>query len=116
MSINPSFSFAFNIGKAFLDQPSHPITVPREQVDYAALEASSLNRQKLSLLFPRGERNAERFYTLYQGTAGRGPYYQLQLRGERRDLPVYLKLHDRLLVILFKYGHGSYVVLEYRDE
>lgn len=116
MSINPSFSFAFNTGKAFLVQPSHPITVPREQVDYAALEALSLNRQELSLLLPRGERSPERFYTLHKGTAGFGPYYQLQLRGERRDLPGYLTLHDRLLVIMFKYGNKSYVALEYRDE
>jgi hypothetical protein len=74
MSINPSFSFAFNIGKAFLNEPGHPITVPQEQVDYAALEASGLNRKKLSLILPRGEQSAERFYTLYHGTAGYGPY------------------------------------------
>ena len=115
MSIRPAFTFGFNAGKSFLAEVGHPITVPREQVDYTALQASGLNRKRLLLILPRGECDTERYYTLYDHTAGYGPYHQLQMRGEDRTLPPYLKIGERLVVLLFSYGQHSFVALEYRE-
>jgi hypothetical protein len=116
MSTSPSFAFSFNVPKTFLTEPGHPITVPKEQVDYHALETAGLDHAHLRLIFPQGEQNTEQFYTLYRGqTEQRGPYIQLQMRGRERALPAYLKLKDRLVVLVYRYGRRSFVVLEYRD-
>lgn len=115
------FGFKFNVGASFLDERHHPITVPREQVDYQALEASGLNRRHLHVIFSRGESHDDQYYTLYpkdeteSGMAGRGPYHQLQMRGDFRTIPAYLKLDDHLVILIYKVGSKSFVTMEYRD-
>ncbi len=103
-------AFYFTVNPSFLGEKGHPITVPRSQVPYRALESEGLNQKNVTIIFPRGERFKGQ---LYHGRSGWGKYYRLQMRGEDRTLPTYIKLHDRLLVALFKVGALSYAVLEY---
>jgi hypothetical protein len=104
--------FRFTINQSFLRNAGHPITVPKGQVPCSSLEAEGLNEKNVTLILPRGERFEGQ---LYHGEAGYGEYYQLQVRGENRTLPAYLKLQDRLLVVIFKAGSHSYAALEYRE-
>jgi hypothetical protein len=104
--------FRFTVNQSFLGTKGHPITVPKSQIPYKALEAEGLSEKSVTIIFPRGERSEGQ---LYHGKAGFGEYYQLQVRGEDRSLPRYIKLQDRLLVVLFKAGARSYAVLEYRE-
>ena len=104
--------FRFTMNQSFLGNQGHPITVPKSQVPYKALEAEGLSQKNVTIIFPRGERFEGQ---LYHGEAGFGEYYQLQVRGVDRTVPSYIKLHDRLLVALFKGGARSYAVLEYRE-
>ena len=85
--------FRFTVGKVFLENKGHPITVPKSQVPYRALEAEGLSQKNVTIIFPRGERFEGQ---LYHGEAGYGEYYQLQVRGDDRTLPRYINLHDRV--------------------
>ena len=104
--------FRFTVGKAFLEYEWHPITVPRSQVPYRALEAEVLSK-RITMIFPRGERLEGQLH--YGPHSGFGEYYQLQVRGVDHTVPSYIKLYDQLLVALFKSGARSYAVLEYRE-
>ena len=104
--------FRFTAGKAFLENNGHPITVPKSQLPYRTLEAEGLCQKHVTIVFPRGERFEGQ---LYHGEAGYGEDYQLQVRGEDRKLPKYIKLHDSLFVTLAKVGERTYATLEYRE-
>jgi len=104
--------FRFTVNKSFLEYNWHPITVPKSQVPYRALEAEGLS-QRITIIFPRGERLEGQLH--YGPHSGFGEYYQLQVRGADRTVPSYIKLHDRLLVVLFKGGARSFAVLENRE-
>ena len=104
--------FRFSVNQSFLGNTGHPITVPKGQVPYSSLKAEGLSEKNVTIIFPRGERREGQ---LYHGEAGYGEYFQLQVRGEDRTLPSYIKLQDRLLVVLFKAGSRSYAALEYRE-
>lgn len=100
----------------FLTRLAIQSTIPKGQIDYAALEASDIDLGNLTPVFPRGERGTEQFYLTTPGeTKQRGDYRQLQMRGSNRRLPGYLNLDDRLLIVLCRYGERSFVILEYRD-
>ncbi|MGI8617550.1 MAG: hypothetical protein ACR2L6_00480 [Gemmatimonadaceae bacterium] len=115
MVASPSFLFAFNVGQAFLGPVGHPITVPKEQIDYTDLDSSGIDLGDLAVVFPRGERKAGYRYSIRSGeTAQRGAYRQLRMTGTERRLPSYLDIGDRLLVLICKYGPESLVILEYR--
>lgn len=102
--------FQFTVRKAFLENRGHPITVPKGQVSYRALEADGLNQKNVTIVLPRGERFQGQ---LYHGEAGYGEYYQIQARGADRTLPKYINLHDQLFVTLAKVGGRAYATLEY---
>jgi|SRR6267143_1182557 len=104
--------FRFTVGRAFLENQGRPITIPKSQVPYRALEAEGLSQKTVTIVFPRGERFEGQ---IYHGEAGYGEYYQLQMRGENRKLPKYIGLHDRLFVALSKVGGRTYATLEYRE-
>jgi len=104
--------FRFSVNQSFLSESSHPITVPKSQVDYKTVDNLRLDRKNLTLICPRGERIQGH---LYAGTAGYGPYFQIRLLGENRRLPSYFKLSDKLIVLLFRVGTKSYATLEYRE-
>lgn len=103
--------FWFFVNKSFLTKTTHPITVPRGQVDYKAIETAGLDQDRLIVVLPRGERFEAH---LYSNVNNRGHYLQLQFHGNKRGLPRYLKLDDHLLVLLFRFGSKTYAVLEYR--
>jgi hypothetical protein len=104
--------FRFTVGRAFLKNKGHPITIPKSQVPYRALEAEGLSQRSVTIVFPRGERFEGQ---IYHGEAGYGEYYQLQMRGEKRTLPRYISLNDRLFVTLAEVGGRTYATLEYRE-
>jgi hypothetical protein len=104
--------FRFAVTQSFLNVTTHPITIPRSQVDYKTVEASNFDRKNITVILPRGERiNGH----LYSGSAGYGPYFQIRLHGENRKLPTYFKIDDKLIVLLFRVGARSYATLEYRE-
>src|SRR3990172_12083858 len=94
-------SFAFNVNRSFLEDKSHPITVPKAQ--YPALKAEGFSSgTNLTIFFPHGERFAGH---LYSSRGGYGWYYQLRLRGKgSAPFPDYLKDGDGLFVALAKVG------------
>ena len=102
--------FRFTVNRSFLVNRQHPITVPRSQVPYRALEAEGLSHDHIKVIFPQAEQFEGK---LYYGEAGFGEYYQLQLCGENRTLPCYIQRDDQLLVALLKDDARSYAVLKY---
>ena len=68
--------FTFKVNSSFLSWPSHPITVPRTQIDYSDLEAEGLDRGSLTVVCPDGTSVSGE---MYSGTAGYGPYYQIRM-------------------------------------
>lgn len=69
-------AFRFKVNRSFLEWPSHPITVPRSQVDYQSLERELGHTDSLEIITPEGERLRG---TLHYGVAGYGPYYQIRI-------------------------------------
>jgi len=67
--------FQFRIGKAFLDYPWHPITIPKKH--YKRLEQEELSVNSVSINSPFGATNGSIFY----GQAGYGAYYQIKMDG-----------------------------------
>lgn len=104
--------FRFTVNQSFLGNSGHPITVPKGQVSCPSLKAEGLSEKNVTIIFPLGERREGQ---LYHGEAGYGEYYQLQVRGKDRTLPSYIKVQDRLLVVLFKAGSRTYAALEFRE-
>lgn len=68
------FTFTFRINRSFLTYRSHPITIPKSQVDYGVIAAEGLTPDLL-LVLPNGEKIDGQ---LYSGVAGYGPYYQIR--------------------------------------
>lgn len=104
--------FWFFVNKSFLTKTTHPITVPRSQVDYKAIKAAGIDQSRLIVILPRGQRFEAH---LYSGVNNRGHFLQLVFHGDDRRLPGYLNLNDHLIVLLFRLGLRSYAVLEYRE-
>jgi hypothetical protein len=72
-------TFRFILNRSFLAYPWHPITVPRTQVSYRALQNELGHVREGRLRFPDGSSVAVR---LNRGFAGWGEYYQLKSQGE----------------------------------
>jgi len=85
------------------------LTVPRSEVDYAAVELERINQGTLTVIFPYGERREAH---LYGGEAGFGDYYQIRFHGADRSLPSYLQLNADLIVILIRFRESNYVIIE----
>ena len=103
-------SFEFTVNKSFLGGSGHPITIPKSQLPYKELLSLGLDHKHIVVTLPHGERyEAE----VHHGTAGFGEYYQLRFTNSP-SLPGYLKLNDRLIVLLRKASDRSHATLEYR--
>ena len=48
--------FRFIVNQSFLGNQGHPITVPKSQVPYKALEAEGLSQKNVTIIFPRPSR------------------------------------------------------------
>ena len=105
-------NFPFRVNSSFLNKNTHPITIPRGEVSYRVLESAELHREQYIIIYPKGERVPGH---MYSGVAGRGPYYQLTVRAAPRDVPSYLKLNDKLLVLLVRRYAKNYAILEFRE-
>jgi hypothetical protein len=66
--------FAFTINRSFLHYSSHPITIPRTQVDYSTLDKENL-LGAVTIILPSGRTVRGQ---VYSGTAGFGPYHQIR--------------------------------------
>ncbi len=101
--------FRFFINNSFLKYSSHPITIPKSQVNYKNLIADNLDIGDFILLLPKGEILKGH---IYRGISGYGEYYQIRIYPDQQ-FPSYLLLNDQLIVILFRYNRKSYCILEY---
>lgn len=104
-------SFEFTANKSFLDGSGHPITIPKSQLAYDELRSLGLDHKQVLVTMPHGERYEA---DIYHGVAGYGEYYQLRFTSGNLSLPSYLRLNDRLIVLLEKSAGRSYATLEYR--
>lgn len=103
--------FDFTANKSFLDGSGHPITIPKSQLAYEKLRSLELDHEHVMVTLPHGERYEAQ---IYHGTAGYGEYYQLRFTSGSRGLPSYLKINDRLTVLLKNAAGRSHATLEYR--
>ena len=103
--------FQFWINKSFLEYPSHPITIPKSQIDYDKLREFHLDSGNYTILFPRGEK-VNGF--MYHGIAGYGQYYQLRFNRDQ-ILPQYIYNGGKLLVVLLCRSSLRYAILESID-
>jgi len=104
-------SFEFTVNQSFLHAFGHPITIPKSQLVHDELLSLRLDHKHVFVTLPHGERyEAE----IYHGNAGYGEYYQIRFNGGSRILPDYIKLNDRLIVLLEKAAGRSHAMLEYQ--
>lgn len=104
-------SFRFRINDSFRRYSTHPITVPKTQVEYKKIEQEGFSRGDLTIIFPKGERIRGH---MYSGVAGFGPYYQIRFY-PNQHLPEYLATGTRIMVLLHKDGNHCYAIMEFRD-
>lgn len=98
-------AFPFVVGKAFLS-PSHPITIRKAY--YAELEAEGLALGGVFITTPRGHMRG----TIYFGSAGWGPYYQIRARGGSRSVTDGgFTVGQRIIVAIERTGIGVLVTL-----
>ena len=104
--------FTFSINSSFLNESAHPITVPKSQVEYTAITAEKYDLKNVTVVFPRGE---EMTGYLYSGTAGYGSYYQLRFHTQSGKLTAYLKVDDKVAVIICRVSGKTYSFIESVD-
>lgn len=97
--------FTFRVNKSFQERRSHPITVPKGQVDYAAVEAEGLVGPA-TIVAPDGRRVPGK---VYAGVAGYGPYYQVRADRHEEDPLGRIPLGSRLRVAVRREGDGRVV-------
>jgi hypothetical protein len=88
-------AFDFTVNPSFLITRSHPITVPKSQVEYRRIEAELGDARRLRVTDPDG---SYVWGKLYEGTAGYGPYYQIRMDGRPNDAFFGLRPHTRVRV------------------
>ena len=88
-------SFTFKINKSFLQNPSHPITIPKSSVDYKIINAMDKALTDSVIVCPDSTKIKGR---IYSGMAGYGPYFQIQMQGYSRDPLFQLEKKELLLV------------------
>lgn len=103
--------FQFTVCDSFLDKSTHPITVPSSQINYETLKSAKLHEGDFNIIFPCGENIRGKMNT---GIAGYGRYYQIRKKPRSTGkIPEYIKINDRLIVILFRLNQKNYAVIEY---
>ena len=104
-----SIAFPFSINQSFLDY-FHPITIPK--IHHDKLRETKLDGEKYIIIYPKGESLTAK---MYHGRSGQyKEYYQLRTSEQHKRRPVYLQIHDRLIVILVRGPYRrNYAILEY---
>jgi hypothetical protein len=74
-------AFDFTVNPSFVSYGSHPITVPKSQVNYERLEQEHMGHE-ITVIEPSGSRMAG---WLSRGVAGYGEYNQIRVRPAVRD-------------------------------
>jgi predicted HNH restriction endonuclease len=90
-------TFKFKINESFLNYSSHPITIPKSQIDYSILnkEQQKFDKVKINLLT---EEKTNGY--IYFGTAGYGDYYQIRFRDFKDDYLKYFELNKSFSIRL----------------
>ena len=88
-------SFDFKVNKSFLQNPSHPITIPKSSVDYKIIESMDVVSFDAIIICPDSTKWKGK---IYQGIAGYGPYYQIRMEGYAQD-PLYKIEKNKNLLI-----------------
>ena len=104
--------FTFSINSSFLNESAHPITVPKSQVEYKAITAEKFDLKNVAVIFPRGEKMTGYLYSV---TAGYGSYHQLRFHTQSGKLPAYLKVDDKVAVIICRVSGKTYAFIESMD-
>ena len=102
--------FRFKINDSFINYYTHPITVPKSQVDYNQLVRENLDSGDLNIIFPKGEILKGH---MYYGISGYGAYYQIRTY-PKQNTPGYLLKNENLIILLLKYSFHFYSVIEYK--
>ena len=103
-------AFRFTINESFKTGSTHPITVPKSQVDYSVLSESGLGKGEFTIIFPKGERAHGH---MYSGVAGYGPYFQLRFHSGE-SLPRYITEGGKVMVLLYKDSASKFASIEFR--
>ena len=74
-------AFTFTINRSFKTQSTHPIAVPKSQVEYKKLTCKGLDSGELTIRFQHGE-TAKGY--MYAGVAGLGPHYQIRIHSDEK--------------------------------
>ena len=102
--------FTFRMNQSFL-YSGHQLQIPRRQVNYDDLRALSLNHQDIQVVLPHGERY--RGWLYHHGLNQHLEYYQLHLSDRHVKFPDYLKLDERLVLVLLRTNGKSLALIEY---
>jgi hypothetical protein len=100
--------FRFVLNNSFMSYPSHPITIPRSQVSYKALENELGQVREGRLRFPDGSSVGVR---LNHSVAGFGEYYQLRTQGHCGWLGTSARVGHPVTIVIGRRGHALEVVV-----
>ncbi len=78
-------SFNFKVNKSFLDNRSHPITIPKSEVDYEKIKNLNVESSPVTIICHDSSKLSGK---IYRGVAGYGLYYQIRMNGYAGD-PLY---------------------------
>ena len=101
-------SFQFRVNRSFLEYPTHPVTIPRSQVDYGMVESMLAGGPRVDLQVADDPATPAQ---IYGASAGFGPYYQIRAESALAlDQPGF-ELGDKLLVTLDRSERSVHVRL-----
>jgi hypothetical protein len=100
--------FQFRVNASFLSYLTHPITIPKTQVDYEVLRAQLGGMRDAEIRCPEGQVLDA---VIYSGTAGYGLYYQIRCSGHPGDSMNSIQVETLLNVELRSSARGTSVRL-----
>ncbi len=94
-------TFSFMVNWSFLGYCTHPITVPRSQVDHAALQKLVSDNPQVLVRAPNGAYSKGK---LYSGLSSWGPYHQVRVDSLEVAWEHGLEFHERVTIVLKRVG------------
>ena len=101
-------TFIFNIGEAFVNYHSHPITIPKRYFQSMEKEGFVKERQDVTIICPDG---AKAIGHIYSSVSSWSPYYQLLFDTPYINPVKSLKVGDVIFVDIYKDGSQGFVSL-----